>query len=60
MSKHYYEKSGLLDAEINITYHEVFQKSNDDLVKWITLYGDECKKGPYVTCNIENGYIIKI
>ena len=35
MSKHYYEKSGLLDAEINITYHEVFQKSNDDLVKWI-------------------------
>ena len=35
MSKYYYEKSGLLDAEINITYHEVFQMGNTDLIKWI-------------------------
>ena len=33
---------------------------SDDLGKWITLYGDECKKGSYVTCNYKNGYIIKI
>ena len=35
MSKYYYEKSGLLDAEINITYHEVFQMSDEELGVWI-------------------------
>ena len=35
LSKYYYEKSGLLDAEINITYHEVFQKSDEELGVWI-------------------------
>ena len=33
---------------------------SDDLGKWITLYGDECKTGSYVTCHYKNGYIIKI
>ena len=33
--KYYYEKSGLLDAEINITYHEVFQKNDEELGVWI-------------------------
>ena len=33
--KYYYEKSGLLDAEINITYHEVFQKNDEELSEWI-------------------------
>ncbi len=33
--KYYYEKSGLLDSSINITYHEVFNMSDDELVKWI-------------------------
>ena len=33
--KYYYEKSGLLDAEINITYHEVFQKNDEELGEWI-------------------------
>ena len=35
LSKYYYEKSGLLDAEINITYHEVFQKNDEELGVWI-------------------------
>ena len=35
--KYYYERSGILDSPINITYHEVFQMNNADLVKWIDL-----------------------
>ena len=33
---------------------------SDDLGKWITLYGDECKKGPYFTFNYKYDYINKI
>ena len=34
-SKYYYEKSGILDSEVNITYHELFCKSDAELAKWI-------------------------
>ena len=33
--KYYYERSGLLDSSINITYHEVFQMNNAELITWI-------------------------
>ena len=33
--KYYYEKSGILDSEINITYHELFIKTDDELDEWI-------------------------
>ena len=33
--KYYYERSGLLDSSINITYHEVFQMNNAELIPWI-------------------------
>ena len=40
MSKYYYEKSGVIDSKINITYHELFQKTDeqiDDIYeKWIS------------------------
>jgi len=32
---YYYEKSGILDSEINITYHELFIKTDDELDEWI-------------------------
>ena len=32
---YYYEKSGLLDSPVNITYHEVFNMSDGELVTWI-------------------------
>ena len=32
---YFYERSGLLDSPDNITYHEVFQMDNAELVKWI-------------------------
>mgnify|MGYP003112951066 FL=1 len=35
MSKYYYEKSGVIDSKINITYHELFQKSDEQLDEWI-------------------------
>ena len=35
MSKYYYERSGLLEAAINIKYHEVFKKSDEELIEWI-------------------------
>ena len=33
--KYYYEKSGILDSEINITYDELFHKNDDELDEWI-------------------------
>ena len=35
MNKYYYEKSGILNSKINITYHELFCKSDAELAKWI-------------------------
>ena len=35
LSKHYYEKSGILDSKVNITYHELFTKSDSELAEWI-------------------------
>ena len=35
MSKYYYEKSGVIDSKINITYHELFQKTDEQLDEWI-------------------------
>jgi hypothetical protein len=32
---YYYEKSGILDSEINITYHELFCKTDVELDEWI-------------------------
>ena len=32
---YYYEKSGILDSEVNITYHELFCKTDDELDLWI-------------------------
>ena len=37
---YFYEKSGLLDSPINITYHEVFTMDNVDLVKWVDSVRD--------------------
>ena len=35
MNKYYYEKSGILDSKINITYHELFCKTDEQLDDWI-------------------------
>ena len=35
MSKYYYEKSGIIDSKINITYHELFLKTDEELDEWI-------------------------
>ena len=32
---YYYEKSSILDSEINITYDELFRKDDDELDEWI-------------------------
>ena len=32
---YYYEKSSILDSKINITYHELFVKTDDELDDWI-------------------------
>ena len=33
--KYYYEKSGILDSEVNITYDELFRKTDAELDEWI-------------------------
>ena len=33
--KHYYDKSGIIDSKINITYHELFLKTDEELDEWI-------------------------
>ena len=33
--KYYYEKSGILDSDRNITYDEVFRMDDDELTGWI-------------------------
>ena len=35
LSKYYYEKSGILDSKVNITYHELFTKSDSEMAEWI-------------------------
>ena len=35
MSKYYYERSGILESKINITYHELFCKTDEELDHWI-------------------------
>ena len=40
MSKYYYEKSGILDSAVNITYHELFLKDDKELDEWITEVRD--------------------
>ena len=35
LSKYYYEKSGTIDSKINITYHELFLKTDEELDEWI-------------------------
>ena len=35
MSKYYYERSGILESKINITYHELFCKTDEELDVWI-------------------------
>ena len=35
MSKYYYERSSILESKINITYHELFCKSDEELDDWI-------------------------
>ena len=35
LSKYYYEKSGILDSKVNITYHELFLKTDEELDEWI-------------------------
>ena len=35
MSKYYYERSGILESKINITYHELFCKTDEELDQWI-------------------------
>ena len=35
MSKYYYERSSILESKINITYHELFCKSDKELDDWI-------------------------
>ena len=32
---YYYERSGILDSEVNITYDELFRKTDAELAKWI-------------------------
>ena len=33
--KYYYEKSGILDSEVNITYDKLFRKTDVELDEWI-------------------------
>ena len=33
--KYYYEKSSIMDSEINVTYDEVFRKTDEELDEWI-------------------------
>ena len=35
MNKYYYERSGILESKINITYHELFCKTDEELDNWI-------------------------
>jgi hypothetical protein len=35
VSKYYYERSSILESKINITYHELFCKSDEELDDWI-------------------------
>jgi len=35
VSKHYYEKSGIMDSKVNITYDELFRKTDEELDEWI-------------------------
>ena len=35
MSKYYYERSSILESKINITYHELFIKTDEELDAWI-------------------------
>ena len=35
MSKYYYERSSILESKINITYHELFTKTDEELDAWI-------------------------
>ena len=35
MSKYYYERSSILESKINITYHELFIKTDEELDQWI-------------------------
>jgi len=35
VSKYYYERSGILESKINITYHELFIKTDEELDAWI-------------------------
>ena len=35
MSKYYYERSSILESKINITYHELFIKTDEELDEWI-------------------------
>ena len=35
MKKYYYERSGILESKINITYHELFCKTDEELDDWI-------------------------
>ena len=35
MKKYYYERSGILESPINITYHELFCKNDEELDEWI-------------------------
>ena len=60
-NKYYYEKSGVIDSKINITYHELFQKTDEELDEWIEevrqhLIEDWDERGipPMVGQNIED------
>ena len=35
MNKYYYERSGILESKVNITYHELFCKTDEELDLWI-------------------------
>ena len=35
VSKYYYERSSILESKINITYHELFIKTDEELDEWI-------------------------
>ena len=35
MNKYYYERSGILESKVNITYHELFCKTDEELDIWI-------------------------
>ena len=61
MSKYFYEKSGIIDSKINITYHELFLKTDEELDEWIEEARqfiiedwDERGKPPMVGQNIDD------